>query len=882
MGIADEVRARRHGVALSAHRLFTNRHSETAVFLSMAAEVGARRRDDPDLNLDLRAGRRNLLVFYGAGGVGKTRLSSECERLFREADRPEATRTATVRIDFSEPSARDAELYLFALRAGLAPIAESFPAFDTCLALYWARRHPGTSMDEFVRNQSLLGGLVDREALAENLRTFITGLIDGAGGPIVGGARRVATLTWDMIRRMRQMRMLTRECPWLEICAAEEDLDELRLHLPLLLGWDLARLQRKSDVDLLVCLDTFEHVSHGLRRARSGDVEDAIGRSIFYLPSVLFVLTGRNRLDWGTERRSATLEYAGPVDWPGLSLAGSDQYRVGELSPADSELHLESCLTDAGGQPAIPAELRKSIAILSAGLPLYLDVAVHHFRNLVDRGRPPAVDDFVRGLPEIVLRMMEDLSDDEADLLRVAALLGVFDRRTLRVALPEIRSSAIEHFLDRPFVTARTDHLYSVHEMLQTSVRLQDSATSNPWSEEDWRKVEDRLVSFWIAQLDDMESAVWRDRRTQALAFWQFIDLYATTDVQAEALADIIMQVQLHGVWATIDAARSQPEALLTNRGRALLLVLDGMMERQIGALTEADRLLSEALESADLIGDVRRLALYYLGETRDLGEQDARPAFREIIDTGPNNDRLTIEAQLALGHSLARHCDLTGALSIAESLTIDEDDPEFSYRYQELLGVIYWSAGQFEHSATAFERSRQIALDQNSPLLTALATRHLGLASCWTQPVAILSVIDRAEALNRDLGIEPGIGQCLMTRATALAGTQPRPVIDQLLEESHDIFAGAGYLNDALGPLAIAVFAAAVDGDTDLAKHFRRRLYSEAAGRLPRHWLAVADVWTGQRDAFDQAQWPQGADQAWQAWADVLAQRQSGRIRPD
>jgi tetratricopeptide (TPR) repeat protein len=877
VGISDEVRALRHGVALSAHRQFTNRHSETAAFSSKAAEVKARRSDQPDVNLDLSAGRQNLLVFFGTGGIGKTRLSNECERIFREADRPKGTRTATVRIDFSEPSARDAELYLFALRAGLAPIAESFPAFDTCLALYWARRHPGTSMDDFVRNQSLLGGLVDREALAENLRDFITGLIDTAGGPIVGGARRVAALTWDAISRARQMRMLSRECPWLDACVAEENLDELRLHLPLLLGWDLGRLQRKSDVNILVCLDTFEHVSHGPRRARSGDVEDAISRSIFYLPSVLFMLTSRNRLDWGTQQRTATMEYAGQKDWPALSAAGSDQYRVGELSPADSELYLESCLSDAKGQPAIPEPLRKSIAGMSVGLPLYLDVAVHHFRNIMDRGDKPLISDFGKGLPEIVLRMMEDLSDDETDLLRVAALLGVFDRQTLRVALPDIRSSAIEHFLERSFVTARSDHFYSVHEMLQTSVRLQDAATSNPWSEDDWRRVEERLVAYWTAQLQDMESPIWRDRRTQSLAFWQFAGLYATTDVPAEGLAYIIMQVQLHGVWATIDAARSQPDSLLTGRGRALLQVLDGMMERQIGALAAADRFLSRALDSADLTGDLRRLALYYLGETRDLGAGDARPIFQEIMDTGTEGDRLTTEAQLALAHSLARHGDLTGALDIADHLNIDEDDPEFSYRYQELLGVIHWSAGQFEQSATAFERSRQVALAQSSPLLTGLATRHLALASCWIQPVTILPIIDRAEALNRDLGMKPGIGQCLMSRATALAGTEPLSAIEQLLEEAHDVFTGAGYLDDALGPRAVEVFAAAVDGDDELAKQHRRRLYREASGRLPRHWLAVSDVWTGQREAFDQVRWPQGADKAWQAWSDVLTRRRNG-----
>jgi hypothetical protein len=58
-------------------------------------------------------------------------------------------------------------IYLLASRAGFAGLARCFPAFDTCLALYWAHRHPGMSMVEFVRNQSSLGGVVDWD---DNLR----------------------------------------------------------------------------------------------------------------------------------------------------------------------------------------------------------------------------------------------------------------------------------------------------------------------------------------------------------------------------------------------------------------------------------------------------------------------------------------------------------------------------------------------------------------------------------------------------------------------------------------------------------------------------------------------------------------------------------------
>lgn len=125
MGIADEVRKRRHGVRLSAQRLFTNRTAEMALFDAKLRETRSARERQGEWALDLNSPRRNILTFYGYGGIGKTRLSCEVERRFLERPPPDGTdrRRATVRVDFSEPSARDTELYLLALRAGLAQLA---------------------------------------------------------------------------------------------------------------------------------------------------------------------------------------------------------------------------------------------------------------------------------------------------------------------------------------------------------------------------------------------------------------------------------------------------------------------------------------------------------------------------------------------------------------------------------------------------------------------------------------------------------------------------------------------------------------------------------------------------------------------------------------
>ncbi|MCL9759193.1 hypothetical protein [Frankia sp. AiPa1] len=874
MGIGEEIRARRLGGArISAQRIFTNRISETEAFAGKVDELRQLQAEHPDVTLDFSAARRNVLAFYGDGGIGKTSLSRELERRFLAVD--QKNRQA-VRIDFSEPAARDPELYVLHLRAGLAPLKE-FPAFDTGLALYWARQNPGIALADFVAHQSSLGTAAQRQLFARELSDFTQGVLDNAG-LVVGGASRAARFAWRQIQNSRVVRDLRKNCPFFEACATEQDTEQLRLHLPLLLAWDLMRIQAKRSTDIAIFLDTFEHVSGQRRSARLGDLEDSVVRSAFFLPTSMFVITSRRRLDWAADIRSPSLEFCGPAAWPGLTDGpASDQHRVGMLSAEDSADYLEHCLADDAGEPVIPAALRREVARLSEGMPLYLDVACNHYLALLGRGRTPDVSDFAGGLPQIVMRLMEDLDDPQSDLLRAAALLRVFDRRTLRVALPELRSSAVEHFLDRSFVLHREDDIFSIHELLQASVRLQDSFTANPWSAEEWAAVASRLVAYWSALFNDPDSALWQDRRTQALAFWQLVGLYSTLGTSIPELAYIIMQVQLRGVWATIDAGRDQPEALLTEPGRSLLTLLDGMMERQIGDLQRTIDLLAPFSNETTrpIENNLRRLALYYLGETYDLrGGGDAAATFHTLA-TG-HDDRLAHEALIALAHSRSRDGDNVAALALARRFDPNVRDGELHYRLHELLGHIWWCAGTFDRAAHHFALTRQTAEEQDSPLLLALARRHLALAQCWSNPTLVLAEIDDIEQLNRDLGLPPGIAQCQMSRATALIGQAPLATIDELLRSASDTFTVGGYLDDAIGPIAIGVFAAAVDGDLERARARKAVLFQRAEGRRVRHWLAAADIWTLGADPHGRVTWPEGTEASVTAWtAPLLARRQ-------
>ncbi len=65
---------------------------------------------------DRRMPRRNVLVYYGVGGIGKTTLSAELERRFLGEN---GRSRAVTRVDFAESASHDVESYVLRLRAGL-------------------------------------------------------------------------------------------------------------------------------------------------------------------------------------------------------------------------------------------------------------------------------------------------------------------------------------------------------------------------------------------------------------------------------------------------------------------------------------------------------------------------------------------------------------------------------------------------------------------------------------------------------------------------------------------------------------------------------------------------------------------------------------------
>jgi hypothetical protein len=339
-----------------------------------------------------------------------------------------------------------------------------------------------------------------------------------------------------------------RHCELLgELLDADADIETLS-YFPYLLAWDLDRLPAPKP-RAVVLLDTFEEITS----RNTADMERWLQRSVFLMPNVLFVVTGRNRLDWADQGRAAELDFAGAGRWAHLNAghAGGEprQHLVGYLSATDADAYLVTALTQ-DGVPAISKPIRDRVVAAAAGLPLYLDLAVTTYLDILARGGTPVEEDFGQPLPAVSAKILRDLQRDERDLLRAAALLEAFDLDMLRPACPHVPDAALLRFSSRPFLELDPDRTwrYSLHAIMREAIRDADTGLSDSWSPRERAEAAARVGAY--LQRAAASAADAGDRSTQVAAVRQAIELCLLTGQFFDWLVDAAHKLLSYGGWA--------------------------------------------------------------------------------------------------------------------------------------------------------------------------------------------------------------------------------------------------------------------------------------------------------------------------------------------
>lgn len=637
----------------SAYRavdLFTDRLSESEIFAE-SLQRHLQRMSDADTVLGRPS--RNVLTFYGMGGIGKTELSCRLQRwIGRELaendhwgsppwfDQP----IKTVRFDFHGSPAVDAIDIVLRLRGAAAARLRRFPAFDLGLAAWWAAANPGTPLPD-IRTDT---GLDVKGQVADTLNDIISGA--GAQFGLGGFTVRTADAISRAILTHHRHRKALEECPPLEAiikAAGRDPSPYVAAMLAGLLSWDLEKLHIAESPVIVAFADTLEYVLGGNRVQ-----ERLISRIVSLTPRVLWVVTTRDRLDWDSPHLSAVLPASGPSAWPGLTLTARTeprQHLVGDLSDTDVVRYLHAA-SGRTGNPVLPDDVIEAIRRGAHGLPLYLDLSLERARH-AQSALVPA--DFGGSLPNLVLQVFATLRPEEHDLARTASLLPRFDSRLLALATGRPVGEA-ERFCHRSLVMndGHAPFPCRLHDAVRAAVTAESAESDNAWAPEDRNA---RAASL-LEALNTRYMGVGRDVSLQASVLELAAGLCAAYGLSAKWLYAALLQLP-----SMTQAAALLPPPSDANWMGQVSALFEGWRNRSNRERIDYLRSLLKVPLPADIYWDARvRLGYAY----NSAGQFDAAVAvFQELLAEKPESDICRYHVARNL-HSLARYNDIERHLS--------------------------------------------------------------------------------------------------------------------------------------------------------------------------------------------------------------------------
>ncbi len=735
---------------LKAVDFFADRQDEWATVATSLIRHTQRIRDSSFDVEDLESPRRNVLVFYGVGGIGKSMLSRGLADHLATGDsaRPEwppleqdVGRVIPVRIDLSRGVGSDFESLILALRLAVAEIGRPMPAFDLAFQRYWSRNHPGEPLEEYLRLRTWFNRFPGAKSLSDQMQSALADVAQAVAFPGTVGALAGQGLL-SVIRGLREHRHQLRalaNCQRLaDLLEAEPNVEALSYYSHLL-AWDLSQLPPKKNVALVVLLDTFEDVGDRVHR----DLERLIQRMVWLMPNTLFIVTGRNRLEWAESKLEGQLDWAGRDFWPLLAGGATDEPRqhiVGYLSTEDCDTYLSERLT-VNEQPLINEATRALITANSHGLPLYLDLAVMRFLDLYRRhGRIPTPQEFNLDFPALAARTFRDLTPDIRRALRAVSLLDSFSVELAAATAGLDQDAPVLELIERPFIDEDRETLwpYRLHDLIREAVREADSVSEDRWSPADWRRAAIRAFEAYGG-----ESTANRSQLVAALR--QGMALARSYGLPLGWLEDAAFRYVQDYIWEPIDlppapGTRNSVEGDISNAVDALAATLTAIAQRQHRHRGQTADRLRDVLASGQLPPSLLELPRYFLAECeRDLGNvQQSLDGMQQVVDSG---GRLAPTAARGLVHLARRLGRFPEVLAAAERL-----GPEG--RRDRTLGDLWWTQGNVTLACASYAASRDEAIANAQPGEAALSQACLAFAAGLQDRSRATEQIARADAL--------------------------------------------------------------------------------------------------------------------------------------
>jgi hypothetical protein len=825
------------------------------------------RRHDRDLNAGTAARdlpRKNIITFYGMGGIGKTQLMRRLERWTVGDDDEEmrslwgppplgGRRVYTSRFDLAEAEPWDIDRLLLSLRATAAEARVETRAFDVGLVARWSVVRPGEPMPDIGRRSGIeLAALVKQAAIAA---------LSQLGVPFGAGwiTDRVSERLQYTLTERRKLGTIA-DCS--QLGEVLQDIEQERdgvsaAAIASLLDWDLGILPSLEQPRWVVFVDGFERAQEAGART-----EDLIHRVVFGTPHLLWVVAGQRRLDWA-EANIGTLAHGGAVDWPTLAAApDSAQHLLGGLAPEDAGAFLDRSLVTRDGDSLLSPEARDAIVAASEGIPIYLDLSFQHAQRLLWSGRPLTPEQFGGPLPGLVARVAAGLPADERRVLNAAVLVRSFDA-DLIAAGGDVEQGVAHRFVERPMVTAAADGRHQLHQIVRRTVRRLPPTSEGAWAPGDWSKAGARMLEVLKARLRDTENA---DAQLRcALAAY---DVAADLGLRVDWALTALMEHPARGRTAAAIAGRTAGEhaGAWTRSVEALVACWqEGPHDDDLQARLQA------LVDRGELTNDIRRRALRHRAyRLRTLGDHSGAGELFVQLRNEPDGDNALLRFQhgMTLTH--------LGRLREAEELRVALDDAGEDSKARRLVGEIHLHHGRVAESADAVAARANHAKERRD-FHNELDNRVGEIRRRALIDTACMDLIDDVIAMTQQHAAIGHLRSALCAKALCLAGD--REAMDAVLGERR-AWATPGRSDGSLAELFVLAFDAAIRADNAMMADVERRL--DRLGDVhDMRWLRPLLWWkaaTLEQDApaFGAVQWLDPEDVVRDRWLDVVRGRRS------
>lgn len=414
---------------LSAMREFTDREEPTKAFMNaFNQKVGS---------------SYKVLTYYGIGGIGKSRLLKE---LYHKLELQNSSVMKGL-LNFKEEKHRNPGDALICLREDLKKNQNiKFTTFDLAYAVYWKKLNPQLSLKSndttlpFIEEGSFIGEIIDQ---LENVPLALW--IPRTIKLLNGMAKYKEILQWWTGRGKEVMAQLQDMLP-----------NEIEERLSVYWAADVKEYINTHQCPAVIFIDTYEALWENKRQQGSFHEKDAwVQELVLQLPEVLWVICGREKIQWGkTNAAWNNEEYL-------------EQHLMGELSYTDSDKFLQSCGISA-------KNIRNVIIEASHGLPYYLDLMVDTY-NLITEKRIPQPHEFSKTPQQISDRFFKYLELPEKETLKMLSFTRFWTIELFQWLVTEFKTGyPLTAYLDLfrfSFINKEKSEEWTMHAMMRTSLQ---------------------------------------------------------------------------------------------------------------------------------------------------------------------------------------------------------------------------------------------------------------------------------------------------------------------------------------------------------------------------------------------------------------------------